>query len=278
MAKIYGTFTYFNGVFNDDYDDTLFGTAEDDIIYGLGGDDVINLEGRFLGNPLFRGIDEAYGGDGNDKIFGSSNRDILDGGEGLDQLYGGGGDDELSGGADTDWILGEEGNDDLFGGDSYDELHGGSGFDELSGGEGNDVLNGGTEDDKLWGGPGGDSLTGGSGSDTFKYVFAASESSVDNPDQIMDFSAIEGDLIRLSETVQPAPNNYEEDTIDSGSGYNAAKLYAASLLNGSHMYAFVTDKVNGYLFADFNEDGTIDTGIILVGLTSTSDIDWYNML
>jgi hypothetical protein len=54
MAKTYGTWTYFNGVFNDDYDDTLFGTAENDIIYGLGGDDVINLEGRFLGNPLLR--------------------------------------------------------------------------------------------------------------------------------------------------------------------------------------------------------------------------------
>jgi Ca2+-binding RTX toxin-like protein len=296
MATIYGTFTYFKGVFDAYYHDTLVGTRQNDTIYGLGGDDEIwGSAGNDVmyggsGDDIIRpgtpqyddttpdwGIDEVYGGIGDDQIFGGSNNDIFDGGPGLDGLYGGGGDDEIAGGADTDWILGEDGNDDLFGGDGSDELHGGPGFDELFGGEGSDLLNGGAHGDILWGGAGGDALTGGSSYDTFKYIFPVSESSVDNPDQIMDFSATEGDLIDLSETMGPTAFNYAEDTI-SGSGCNDAKLYAASLLDGSNMYAFVTDQVDGYLFADFNEDGTIDTGIILVGLTKVSDFDYYNML
>jgi Ca2+-binding RTX toxin-like protein len=297
MAKIYGTWTYFNGVFNDDYDDTLFGTAENDIIYGLGGDDVINLEGRFLGNPLFRGIDEAYGGDGNDKIFGSSSRDILDGGEGLDQLYGGDGDDDVHGGGDTDWLLGEDGNDDLFGGDGPDQLYGGEDYDELYGGELSDWLDGGPGDDVLMGGESADNLTGGSGLDQFAFAFEnlfVGDSWASNPDKIWDFNHNYDTIVLEGPGFDPLPNTkYVEDTIGAlhgvGAGYDAAKIRAESLLNGDKKYAFVTDQVDGYLFVDWAQDETeetfddglyagVEVGIILKGLTSVGDFDWSNIL
>jgi hypothetical protein len=56
-----------------------------------------------------------------------------------------------------------------------------------------------------------------------------------------------------------------------------------SLLNGglleeSHTFVFVTDGIDGYLFADFMENGTLDMGIILKGLTSVSDFDFNNII
>jgi Ca2+-binding RTX toxin-like protein len=296
MAKIYGTFTYFNGVFNDDYDDTLFGTAETDIIYGLGGDDVISLEGRFLGNPLLRGTDEAYGGDGNDKIFGSSSRDILDGGEGLDQLYGGDRNDDIYGGADTDWLLGEDGNDHLFGGDGCDQLYGGEDYDELYGDELSDWLDGGSGDDVLMGGEDADHLTGGSGLDQFAFNFEnlfVGDSWASNPDKIWDFNHNYDTIVLEGPGFDPYPTaEYVEAELPAfhgvGAGYDAAKKHAESLLDGGKKYVFVTDKVDGYLFVDWVQgDGEgydeglhagVDVGIILKGLTSISDFDSHNIL
>jgi Ca2+-binding RTX toxin-like protein len=281
MATIYGTFTYFNGVYNDDYDDTLFGTAEGDTIYGLGGDDVINLEGRYLG----RGVDEAYGGDGNDKIFGSSSRDILDGGEGLDQLYGGDGNDDIYGGEDTDWLSGDGDNDHLFGEDGCDQLYGGDGIDELYGGESSDWLDGGTGWDTLVGGAGADFLTGGSGYDDFQFVIENNwfnpDSAAFNPDTIMDYTTTEDHIVLVGSDLDPILKNYEEDTIGIGAGYDAAKTHAMSLLDGDKTYAFVTDQVDGYLFIEpwGGQLPAIETvGIKLVGLTSVADFEWYDVM
>jgi hypothetical protein len=51
------------------------------------------------------------------------------------------------------------------------------------------------------------------------------------------------------------------------------------------LYVFVTDEVDGYLFADwFKPDGDgisvwwgVEAGIILKGLTSESDFQWNNV-
>ena len=227
-------------------------------------------------------ISDTLGGDGNDQIFGSNDDDIIEGGKGLDALYGEDGNDEVSGNADNDWLFGDGGNDDLFGGDGSDQPYGGAGFDNLYGNEGSDWLDGGTADDVLSGGGDGDWLTGGSGYDTFKYIFVGSESSVSDPDQIMDFSAAD-DIIDVLEGEGALPSNYAEDTINYGGGYNNAKVLAIALLNEGlldegNTYAFVTDQVDGYLFIDFQQNGTIDAGIILSGLTSVSDFDFYNIL
>ncbi|WP_177413993.1 calcium-binding protein [Pseudomonas tructae] len=48
---------------------------------------------------------------GDDKLYGLSGNDLLDGGAGRDTLFGGAGNDVLDGGADNDYLYGEAGND-----------------------------------------------------------------------------------------------------------------------------------------------------------------------
>ena len=70
------------------------------------------------------------------------------------------------------------------------------------------------------------------------------------------------------------------DTIAYGAGYDAAEMDATSLLDGDKTYAFVTDGVDGYLFIEpWTSLPAIETvGIILEGLTSTSDFVWYDVM
>ena len=67
----------------------------------------------------------SYGGD--DTLYGSDGRDVLDGGSGDDTLYGGAGDD---------WVFGRDGDDMLYGGDGDDIIEGFDGDDTLYGGDG----------------------------------------------------------------------------------------------------------------------------------------------
>jgi Ca2+-binding RTX toxin-like protein len=264
--------------------------------YGNDGSDNDDGDGSDLHGPgnAQPSNSETKGGDANNQIYGGDDDEIIDGGGGNDAIYGGGGDDTLSGNkdyphdgsnpAETDWLFGEDGDDKLYGDNGDDFLYGGDGWDELAGNEGNDLLDGGSGNDVLSGGPGSDWLTGGSDYDTFEYIFAGSESPADDPDQIMDFTDTQ-DLIDVGEAGEPFWDpwvSYAEDTISSG-GYDSAKVHAVSLLNGglleeSHTFVFVTDGIDGYLFADFMENGTLDMGIILKGLASVSDFDFNNII
>ena len=317
MAYIRGKWT---GSGTNDHD-VLVGTGLKDVIRGLGGydtlgdgggpdkpyggedsdygndgsdiygDDGSDLHGPGNAQPSNR---ETKGGDANNQIYGGDDDEIIDGGGGNDAIYGGGGNDTIYGNndyphdgsnpAETDWLFGEGGDDKLYGDNGDDFLYGGDGWDELYGNEGNDWLDGESGNDVLSGGAGSDWLTGGSGLDRFKYLFGGDESSVDDPDQIMDFTDIH-DLIDVAEAdpfTDPSVS-YAEGTISYGGGYNDAKVLAVSLLNGgsleeSNTFAFVTDGIDGYLFADFAENGTLDMGIILKGLTSLSDFDFNNIV
>lgn len=68
---------------------------------------------------------------GNDKFFGNSFANTLDGGAGLDRMRGGGGTDHLNGEVGADKLYGEAGNDFLAGGKGNDQLTGGAGFDQF---------------------------------------------------------------------------------------------------------------------------------------------------
>lgn len=125
----------------------------------------------------------AYGNDGNDRLVGGSERDVLRGGNGNDRILGNAGDDSLHGDWGDDVILGGDGNDRLLGwhgndsllgqhGDDYvsgylgnDWLSGGAGEDVIKGHEGNDRLMGGAGNDQLYGWKGNDQLIGGNGDD-----------------------------------------------------------------------------------------------------------------
>lgn len=112
---------------------------------------------------------------GNDRLFGTAGKDILDGGEGNDILFargsndtvkGGLGDDRIGGGDGDDALYGQQGNDVIFGGGGADIIYGDEGRDIAYGGLGNDTIYGDEGDDHAWGGGGNDNLNGAEGHDT----------------------------------------------------------------------------------------------------------------
>lgn len=121
----------------------------------------------------------AYGGAGNDNLFGAGFNDLLDGGEGSDWLHGMGGNDRLLGGLDRDFLRGDEGNDKLIGGPGRDDLNGGAGSDILVGGQDN------------WN----DSLTGSSGVDFFCSEWQLRNGQLVNIDSPVDPHENPGDAI-----------------------------------------------------------------------------------
>jgi Ca2+-binding RTX toxin-like protein len=201
---------------------TIYGFLGNDLLIGRAGNDVLN------GGV---GADTIQGGGGNDTIFAedwsSIDSDHVDGGTGVDtidyatttgpltvnlalttaQNTGSGGidtiinvenvsgslyDDVLTGNGVANTLFGWTGNDTLSGAAGNDLLDGFAGADHLFGGAGNDVLMGGvtglaTEVDQL---------TGGTGADVFVFT-DATFSTATGTDQILDFTASQGDKIDL---------------------------------------------------------------------------------
>jgi hypothetical protein len=96
------------------------------------------------GNDTFTGQGitrtRMVGGNGHDRFFGGSGRDVMVGGNGNDRMFGRGGNDYINGGIGNDYADGGAGIDILLGDDGRDTLNGGSGADALSGDAGDDVL------------------------------------------------------------------------------------------------------------------------------------------
>lgn len=121
-------------------DDTLVSGNGDDNFVGGAGADTVSYEaasgpvtvsltaekGAGMGNDTLSDVQNATGGDFNDKIQGSALNNILIGGDGDDTLAGFGGDDDVQGNDGDDTII-EEG-------------PGANGADTLSGGLGDDTL------------------------------------------------------------------------------------------------------------------------------------------
>ncbi|GAB4380946.1 MAG: hypothetical protein Kow00121_38300 [Elainellaceae cyanobacterium] len=155
--------------------DNRIGTNQSDRIFALGGNDTIQGAAGAL--------DEIFGGDGNDilfgglingpdglnRLFGNDGNDILHGSTSFDSLFGGQGDDFLSGHAGNDFLVGDE-----FSQAGNDVLNGGAGNDILMGEGGNDLMFAGSGTDRLIGASSAgfgvreiDTLVGGAGTDTF---------------------------------------------------------------------------------------------------------------
>lgn len=105
-------------------------------------------------------------------------------------------------------VTGGDGDDVISFGSAYDstpthvKVFGGKGGDVISTGAGNDLISGGCGNDTLTGEAGSDVLTGGSGADYFVYSKPSDggafvEGALMAGDTITDFSALDGDKIRL---------------------------------------------------------------------------------
>ncbi|SEP09472.1 Regulatory P domain of the subtilisin-like proprotein convertase [Salinihabitans flavidus] len=149
-------------------------------------------------------IENALGGGGDDIIFGTSDGNLLEGGDGNDSINGQAGNDWLVGGAGDDRLNGStgfdtanysnasgsvtvnlaagtasgaDGNDTLI---SIERVFGSIGFgDTLIGNAADNVLSGRGGDDWLLGGAGDDKLDGGAGFDTANYTYASGAVTVD---------------------------------------------------------------------------------------------------
>ncbi|VEJ56457.1 hypothetical protein [Pragia fontium] len=174
--------------------DYLIGGDGDDVLVGNGGNDI--LVGG-LGN------DKLYGGEGNDSLFGGAGNDILVGGAGADTLYGGMGFDiadysESEAGVTVRLDNGrmlrvdEEGKNINSGGDAEGDLL--FEIEGLIGSRFDDVLIGDDGNNLLTGNGGNDQLYGGGGADVFNFSQGSTGTTT-----IADFSAKEGDRIRLTE-------------------------------------------------------------------------------
>ena len=105
-------------------------------------------DSRYLSSLRYLKSDTVLnGGDGNDRLYGTSADEILIGNGGDDIINAGSGHDTVYGGAGHDKLYGESGNDTLIGGEGNDKLYGERSNDILDGGTGNDYLNGDEEND-----------------------------------------------------------------------------------------------------------------------------------
>lgn len=187
-----GSLLFLNGMAGDD---TIFGGSDADlfVFYNVAdpGDDVVDGAGGYdrlwvgwqgaaqvdfrtgtsteVGSVRFSGIEEAIGGDFNDRLTADNAGRVLMGGDGNDTVTGGAGDDELWG----------EGGFELWSGDGDDVIAGGAGNDTIFGNQGDDTVAGGVGRDRInlaFSDPLGDPE---SGADTVLFAEAPSSASQD---------------------------------------------------------------------------------------------------
>ena len=143
----------------------VIGTQGDNRLNGTEQADIILT---FGGNDVISGRggdDLIISGGGNDSIGGGSGNDAIFAGSGNDVVAGGEGDDRIFGGKGNDLIDGGAGNDLISGDNGNDTVLGGTGNDTAFGGKGNDFVGGGDGNDSLFGGRDNDTVDGGAGDD-----------------------------------------------------------------------------------------------------------------
>jgi Ca2+-binding RTX toxin-like protein len=171
---------------------------------------------------------------------------------------------------------------------SEDTINGYGGDDYINAYQGPDFIDAGWGNDVIRGGRGWDEMIGGPGADEFRISTGDSGPNYNDADIIWDFMTGDtGDLISFDnngltapEALVGTPGNYIEYAFQSDGtaegAYNQALYYAQQDL-ATYDFAFYTDGVNGYLFADTNFNGLVDTGIEMVGLSSLDHFSWNDI-
>ncbi len=305
-------------LFGRDLADLLEGDSGNDHLYGNGGDDwLVGDEGEdeLRGGP---GNDKLQGGDDDDRLFGENGNDDLRGGSGNNELFGGSGSDLLygddrfefsialgaddlfdgGGGIDTVsyvfWDGGVQvdlqrgrgsgaGNDRFIG---IENVQGSSGDDILRGDGGNNRLNGSAGDDRLIGGAGNDKLegfsgrdvlTGGPGRDSFAfYTYMGSGITEGTTDVILDWSVED----RIIVPVSGDATNYREVATTAATIQDAAMFAESAFPQPEVRYAFLYNEASdtGFMLIDNDNNHVFETGIILRGAGSSSDMSSLNLV
>jgi Ca2+-binding RTX toxin-like protein len=161
-----------SGITNDNFNNSLVGTAGRDHLSGLGGNDTLNGAA---------GNDRLDGGDGNDSLLGGDGNDTLIGGNGIDTLNGGLGNDTYVAGSGD--VLTDAGGTDTVEANVNWTLA--TGFENVTltgsaviavGNTGANVITGNASNNSLSGREGNDTLFGGAGNDTFIMSMGAGAS------------------------------------------------------------------------------------------------------
>jgi Ca2+-binding RTX toxin-like protein len=251
-------------------DDTINGLAGNDTLGGGGGNDTID------GGA---GNDTIDGGAGNDTINGRGGNDTIDGGAGNDRVDGGDGNDVVHLGAGDDYVnIVSTGNDTFYGEDGNDFIDGWTGNETYYGGAGNDTLNGRGGTDVLVGGTGRDSLTGGSDPvlDYFRFSQGDSPSTNAGADVITDWN-VAYDYIDMP--IAGTSTNYGEArtywTDIEGARYHAENT---DLRYEDHVFLYNSDTDTGYLVSDLDRNYTFETGVVLTGAGSATDMNWSDIV
>ena len=252
-------------------DDLLSGGSGGDVLRGGGGTDTVSYveagegvtvnlaTGRGLGSDaegdLLSGLENALGGAYDDRLVGTAESNLLDGGRGDDSLEGGAGADLLRGGEGVDvasYLLSAAGvtvhladpvrNTGDAAGDVFESIEGlgGSAFADALYGDGSDNrLDGSSGDDLLSGGEGADRLVGGAGLDTASYAASALAVQVDLRTGTGRGGQAEGDSLQGVENLQGSAlddvllGDAEANVLEGGRGNDVLEgLGAGDLLDG----------------------------------------------
>lgn len=191
-------------------------------------------------------------------------------------FYGGDGNDYFQGDTANDYVKGGYDNDELRGNDGNDNIYGEHGNDKCIGGYGYDFLSGGYGDDRLFGGKGKDINYGDDGTDHFVIGRGHSYASNTEADLITDWNAYED---YIDSSLRGSAGNYGEKATGAKS-IDAARQVAENsyLKHEDHAFIYNADTDVGYLLSDLDRNGSFETGVILNGAGSATDMNWSDIV
>ena len=174
----------------------------------------------------------------------------------------GGPEETIEGTEVGEWIFGTEADDviDALGGDDF--VQGFAGIDDIDAGDGNDTVLGGEGDDSVEGGTGDDVLRGDAGVDTFLF----DPSRAEGADQIVDFTAADGDVIALSAAglASLGLEEFSGAALDESDAFNLVEDAETGDLVIEHAGGTIT--LNGVPFAEEGQAPPTFAGLEAAGL------------
>lgn len=216
-----------------------------DVVVSLNPGGTLSVAGATWATIASGAFENAFAGDGNDRLTGNAGANALHGGRGDDTLVGGAGADQMFGGDGADYLLDFSAEADL-----------------LDGGDGND---------QLQGSGGGDTYIGGAGIDEVRYNNSPAAVSVNLATGSTAGGDAAGDTF---DGIENIVGSQHDDTITGDAGANRLEGFLGDdwLQGGAGADVLYGDL--GFDFADYSDsDAGVDVGIYRTGTGGTSQGD-----